>query len=82
MLLLYPCDKNKRPSGQRRTIVPLFYREKKKELDREELWRKLEELKLKKTLPEQASTATINVQPEDEVPSENDSFTGSSFLQV
>lgn len=38
----------------------LFYREKKKELEREELWRKLEELKLKKAMAEKQNS-THNV---------------------
>lgn len=38
----------------------LFYREKKKELEREELWRKLEELKLKKAMVEKQNS-THNV---------------------
>lgn len=80
MFLLYPCGK--RAQWSKTHNCSSFYREKKKELDREELWRKLEELKLKNALPEQASTPTINTQPEDEVPSENDSFTGYPFLHM
>lgn len=38
----------------------LFHREKKKELEREELWRKLEELKLKKAMAEKQNS-THNV---------------------
>ncbi|XP_044278298.1 serine/threonine-protein phosphatase 2A 56 kDa regulatory subunit alpha isoform [Varanus komodoensis] len=50
-------------------------REKKKELEREELWKKLEELKLTKDQSHQLSNAssTINA-PNDEVPNESDSL--------
>lgn len=37
-----------------------FFREKKKELEREELWRRLEELKLKKAMAEK-QTSTHNM---------------------
>lgn len=36
------------------------YREKKKELEREELWKKLEELKLKKALEKQNSAYNMH----------------------
>ncbi|KAM6459674.1 serine/threonine-protein phosphatase 2A 56 kDa regulatory subunit alpha isoform 1-T1 [Liasis olivaceus] len=50
-------------------------REKKKELEREELWKKLEELRLVKTLSDQMSTSSsvINT-PNDKVPSECESL--------
>lgn len=41
-------------------IFVLFYREKKKELEREELWKKLEELKLKKALEKQNSAYNMH----------------------
>lgn len=37
-----------------------LYREKKKELEREELWKKLEELKLKKALEKQNSAYNMH----------------------
>lgn len=37
-----------------------IYREKKKELEREELWKKLEELKLKKALENQNSAYNMH----------------------
>lgn len=37
-----------------------IYREKKKELEREELWKKLEELKLKKALEKQNSAYNMH----------------------
>ncbi|XP_025020808.1 serine/threonine-protein phosphatase 2A 56 kDa regulatory subunit alpha isoform isoform X2 [Python bivittatus] len=50
-------------------------REKKKELEREELWKKLEELRLMKTLSDQMSntSSSINI-PNDKVPSECESL--------
>ncbi|XP_020650261.1 serine/threonine-protein phosphatase 2A 56 kDa regulatory subunit alpha isoform [Pogona vitticeps] len=50
-------------------------REKRKELEREELWKKLEELKLTKALSGQLSntSSTINA-PNDQVPNESDSL--------
>ncbi|KAH0622720.1 hypothetical protein JD844_025262 [Phrynosoma platyrhinos] len=50
-------------------------REKKKELEREELWKKLEELKLTKALSDPLSNASsITNAPNEKVPNESDSL--------